>query len=404
MRSALHSAREQTGECVILSTCNRLELYALRHGGNDLETLSNLFGVSASELSPYTYHHTGAVAAQHLFTVSSGVDSLILGEVQILGQVQRAWQTAHEEGAVGPVLSQLFHKAISLAKRVHSETPISRNPASVSYAAVVLARQIFGQTLRSRRVLVIGTGEVGEGVARCLHENGLHATVVAHRQLERVHEVARRYEADVALWEELPQKLAEADILISSTSAPHTILQRHHIEEAMNARKSRPLYLIDLAVPRDIDPAAAGVLGVYLHNIDDLQQVVRTTLQEREAALPAIRSMIEAETTRFAEWLRVRSTGPAIHELRTEADRITKVELQWAMSKLPGLTERERQVVETMSARIAGKILHGPIQRLKAQSLEAVQPDYTLDGLSPQELVDLFYNENEASGAEEKRS
>lgn len=337
--------------------------------------------------------HNGSAAAKHLFTVASGVDSLVLGEVQILGQVQRAWQAAHQAGVVGPTLSQLFHKAVALGKRVHSETPISRRPASVSYAAVMLAKQIFGRVLHSRRVLVIGTGEVGEGVARCLHEHGVHATVVAHRQLERAHAVARRYEAEVALWEDLPEKLADADIVISSTSAPHTILQHQQIQAAMRLRDNRPLYLVDLAVPRDIDPAASDLPGVHLHNIDDLHDIVRSTLHERAMVLPTIQAMIEVETARYAEWLRARSAAPLVQELRARADSVTQSELQWAMPKLGNLTTRERQVVEAMAARIAGKLLHGPIQWLKDQALMGVEPEYTIEALGSEELADLFYSE-----------
>lgn len=384
---------------MILSTCNRLEIYTLQQQPQQQQqhdpyaTLTHLFDQSADQLQPYTYIHNGSAAAKHLFTVASGVDSLVLGEVQILGQVQRAWQAAHQAGVVGPTLSQLFHKAVALGKRVHSETPISRRPASVSYAAVMLAKQIFGRVLHSRRVLVIGTGEVGEGVARCLHEHGVHATVVAHRQLERAHAVARRYEAEVALWEDLPEKLADADIVISSTSAPHTILQHQQIQAAMRLRDNRPLYLVDLAVPRDIDPAASELPGVHLHNIDDLHDIVRSTLHERAMVLPTIQAMIEVETARYAEWLRARSAAPLVQELRARADSVTQSELQWAMPKLGNLTTREQQVVEAMAARIAGKLLHGPIQWLKDQALMGVEPEYTIEALGPEELADLFYSE-----------
>jgi glutamyl-tRNA reductase len=217
--------------------------------------------------------------------------------------------------------------------------------------------------------------------------------------------VARRYHAEVALWEELPARLAEADILISSTSAPHTILQRHQIEEAIHARKERPLYLIDLAVPRDIDPAAASLPGVYLHNIDDLHEVVRTTLQERESALPTIEAMIAAETARFVEWWRARSTAPTIRELQERAEDVTRAELQRANAKLPDLSPREREVVEAMANRIAGKLLHGPIQWLKAQTLESDEPDYSIDALDPGEVAGLFYAEaNDTEPIEQAKS
>jgi glutamyl-tRNA reductase len=387
-------------ECVVLSTCNRLEVYAVCSGARGVSAmLAGAFGERVSELKPYTYYHEGVSAVRHLFRVASGVDSLVLGEVQILGQVRRAWQSAHKAGTTGPVLSQLFHKAVALGKRVHSETTISRRPASVSYAAVALAKQIFGEGLRDRRVLVIGTGEVGEGVARCLYEHGLHTTVVAHRQVERARTVARRYHADVILWEHLPQYLVLSDIVISSTAAPHTILQRRQIAEAMQARANRPLYLIDLAVPRDIDPTAAEVPGVHLHNIDDLQNVVHTGLQERQQALPEIEAMIEQETARFSEWLMARSVAPTIQAVRAQADEVVRRETEWALSKLPDLTDRERQIVEALAARVAGKLLHGPIQWLKAQAPHRPEPSYDLSELTSEQLAEMFYGTDEQAPA-----
>lgn len=405
---ALARSRSCAAECVILSTCNRFEVYTLQRdhqSPNPRALLTGIFGAISPHIDSYLYSYRDAAASEHIFRVASGLESQILGEVQILGQVQRSWQAAHKAGAVGPVLSQLFHRAVALGKRVHTETPISRQPASISYAAVVLAKQILGTseagTLAARQVLVIGTGEVGEGVARCLHDHGLSATVVAHRRLERAHNVARRYHAEVARWEDLPEKLAAADIVISSTSAPHTILQHQHIADAMRNRGGRPLYLIDLAVPRDIDPAASDIPGVRLHNIDNLQEVVTTTLQERSAALPAVQAMIDMETARFAEWLLARSTAPTIRELQAQADEVTRAELQWALSKLPALTSREQQVVEAMASRITGKLLHGPIQWLKARALDSVEPEYTLDALDPKEVADLFYSDAEGTSNSE---
>ncbi|HKP53970.1 MAG TPA: glutamyl-tRNA reductase [Chloroflexia bacterium] len=416
--AALRRSRGHFDECVILSTCNRFEVYAFRQqGADDVREpgalLDALFDDLPPSIGPNLYSDRDADAARHLFRVASGIDSLILGEVQILGQAQRAWQVAHQAGVAGPVLSQLFHRAVALGKRVHNETPISRQPASVSYAAVVLARQILGAQLADRRALVIGMGEVGEGVARCLHDYGVRPTLVTHRQLERAETIARQYQADTAAWEDLPSCLARADIVISSTAAPHYIIQRHHIEEAVLRRGERPLYLIDLAVPRDIDPEVAKLPGVHLHNIDDLHSVVRTTLRERESVLPEIEAMVTSEAARFTEWLRARSTAPTIKELQTQADDITQRELARAFARLPDLDERERRVVEVLASRIAGKLLHGPIQWLKAQAesqeaqAEAVigqspteEPDYGMSRLTTSELAELFYRgENSDEGA-----
>ena len=392
--------RCSSGECVILSTCNRFELYLLRQPGHPQEherpeALLDLVSgdeTYAARMQEYTYLYKGHAAVKHLFRVTSGIDSLVPGEVQILGQVQRAWQAAHTEGAVGPVLSQLVHRAVALGKRVHSETDVSRRPASVSYAAVVLARQVLGAQLKARRVLVIGSGEVGEGVARCLHDNGLHATVVAHRQLDRARNVARRYEAEVASWDDLPSQLASADVVISSTSAPHTVLHREHIQEAISHRPDRTLYLIDLAVPRDIDPSVADLPGVHLHNIDDLQAVVRTTLEERRSALPQIERMVQAEVGEFTRWLTARTAFPTIKTLREQAHSVAERELQWALAKMPDLSPRERQVVEAMAARITGKLLHGPIQWLKTQAESTIEPDYGMSSLDAKQIADLFFS------------
>ncbi len=394
-------------ECVVLSTCNRFELYSLQERPpqeqerTDKASLLNLFAEDGASLQDYAYCYEGPTAVGHLFRVASGIDSLVPGEVQILGQVQRAWQEAHRAGAVGPVLSQAFHKAVALGKRVHSETTISRRPASVSYAAVVLAKQILGAELSARRVLVIGTGEVGEGVARCLYEHGFRATVVAHRQLERAQSVARRYEAEVAHWEDLPDHLAAADVVISSTAAPHIVLPYEQIQDAIARRSTRSLYLIDLAVPRDVDPAAADLPGVYLQNIDDLQAVVRTTLEERRSALPQVEEMVNAEVREFTRWLNARTTFPAIKTLREQADAVVERELQWAFAKLPDLTQRERAVVEAMAARITGKLLHGPIQWLKSQAESSLEPDYGVSSLDTKQFADLFLSKADLPDSED---
>lgn len=393
MRAAFERLGPHVAEAVLISTCNRMELYVhalLPSPGLEKRLLALVFPAVAADLGSLSYSYKGLDAAHHLFRVASGLDSLVLGEVEILGQVQRAWQEAHRAGLAGPVLSQLFHKAVALGKRAHSETPISRLPASVSYAAVALARQVFGPDLANRRVLVVGTGEVGEGVARCLYEHGAHTTVVAHRQIERAEGVARRYHADLVRWEELPSQLASADIVISSTAAPHTIIQHDQIAVAMSGRGSRPLHLIDLAVPRDIEPSVGHLPGVRLHNIDDLQAVVQTTLKEREGAVPRIEGMAEAETRAFAAWLAQRGAVPAIKHMRERADEVARTELEWAMSKLPDLSPRERRIVEAMAARIVGKLMHQPIGELKAQASEAFGAEYDLDA---EKIRAMFYSE-----------
>lgn len=405
----LQAAGVPLEEYVVLSTCNRLEIYGTREAAVPLELIAErvvaTFGGSAARLEPYLSLYEDERAISHLFHVVCGLDSAILGEVQILGQVQRAWQMAHQAGIVGPVLSHLFQTAVALGKRVHTETSISRHPASISYAVVVLARQTFGPRLAERNVLVIGSGQVGEGVVRCLYEHGVHATVVAHRHIERAQAVAWRYHADTAPWGELPQRLADSDIVISSTAAPHFILQQRQMEVAMRGRAGRPLYLLDLAVPRDIAPDAADVPGVHLHTLDELQAVVRSSVEERRSVVPEVEAMVDGEVARFVAWLRARSTAPLIGEAQAQAHAIKRQELEWAFAKLSDLDEHERRVVEALASRLVGKMLHGPIQSLKAQAESggASELDYSLEALAGRltdpALAQLFYRGADESEA-----
>lgn len=390
-------------ECVVLSTCNRLEVYGMRESTAPPELVAErilaTFGDAAARLEPYLYMHEEERAVGHLLRVACGLDSAILGEVEILGQVHRAWQMAHDAGVVGPVLSQLFHKAVAIGKRARTETSISRHPASISYAAVVLGRQIFGPQLAERKALVIGSGQVGEGVARCLYEHGVRATIVAHRHGDRARDVARRYHADIVQWDELPRCLARSDLVISSTAAPHYILHQRHVEEAMRGREGQPLYLLDLAVPRDIAPDATAVPGVHLHNLDDLHAVVQSSVEERRSSVPEVEVMVDGEVARFAAWLRARNAAPLIGEAQAQAQAIKHRELEWALAKLPDLDERERRVVEALASRLVGKMLHGPIQWLKAQAESGVasEPDYSskalADRLNAPAMAKLFYRD-----------
>ncbi|HEX6507985.1 MAG TPA: glutamyl-tRNA reductase [Chloroflexota bacterium] len=375
-------------EYVVLSTCNRLEVYGMRESTAPLELVAErilaMFGDAAARLEPYLYIHKEERAVGHLLRVACGLDSAILGEVEILGQVQRAWQMAHQAGVAGPVLSQLFQKGVALGKRVRTETSISRHPASISYAAVVLARQIFGPQLAERKALVIGSGQVGEGVAGCLYEHGVRATIVAHRHVNRTRDVARRYHADIVQWDELPRCLAQSDLVISSTAAPHSILHQRHVVEAMRGREGQPLYLLDLAVPRDVAPDATEVPGVHLHNLDDLHAVVQSSVEERRSSVPEVEAMVDGEVARFGAWLRARNAAPLIGEAQAQAQVIKQQELGWAYAKLSDLDERERRVVETLASRLVGKMLHGPIQWLKAQAESGVasEPDYSSKALA----------------------
>jgi glutamyl-tRNA reductase len=383
LESALANVRGRAGECVVLSTCNRFEVYSRLQRETDAFLLvCALTGVDPADARPHLYLHRQQHAVRHLFRVAAGAESLVPGEVEVLGQVRRAWEVARGAETTGPVLSQLFHRAVSLGKRVRSETAIGRRPASVSSAAVQLARQVVGRELRDRHVLIIGSGDVGRSLARCLFEHGARPTVVAHREVERARDLASRYHGRLVTWDRLPEQLARADIVISSTAAPHFVLRHELLERVVQQRTARPLCMIDLAVPRDIEPSVAGLPGVQLHDIDDLRDVIEDSIAQRRAELPRIERMIDAEIARFEAWILARSVAPAIRQLEAEAERIVRSETDRALARLPGASPLERRTIETLASRIAGKLLHANIERIKAMAGDAARLENGADEAS----------------------
>jgi glutamyl-tRNA reductase len=341
------------GEAVCLSTCNRTEVY-LAH--RDPEVAERLAVDALAEGEIELYRLRDEAAALHLFRVAAGLDSLVPGEGEILGQVR----AAYEAGACGPVLDRLFRQALHAGKKVRAETAIGESPASVSSAAAALAQQVFGE-LEGCRVLLVGAGDVSELAARSLAARGASISAVASRTQERAEELAARFGGQAVPFDQVGDELARADVVVSSTSAPGYVLT----VEQMPERKGRPLFVIDLAVPRDVEPAVADLDDCYLYDIDDLEAVVSESLSGRWREAARAESIVVHEAGRFRDWQASLDVVPAIASLRERAESIRSGELAKAASRLDGLSESERRTVESLTTQIVNKLLHVPIVRLK---------------------------------------
>lgn len=384
------AARPSLREAIILSTCNRLEVYAVSAdpaaARADLLAYLTADGQAGSEaIAPHLYWRAHDAAVRHLFSVAAGLDAMILGETQILGQVKAAYRGGMAAGTVGKVLHQVCTQALTVGKRAHTETGISQNAVSVGYAAVELARKVFGN-LQGRKVLVIGAGKMAELALCHLKDHGVTEVTVANRTRARARAVAERCDGQAAAMAEIAAHLPAVDVVISSTAAPHLVLSRGRVQEAMRQRRGRPLLLVDIAVPRDIDPAVGRLEGVFLYDIDDLQSVVAHNLAERAYEARKVEKIIDEELARFGAWRSTLEIVPAIKLLRAKVEDIRRQELQRALGKLPELTERQRSVIEAMTVTMINKILNDPTQRLRGLA-EAEDPDRLLDTVA--ELFDL---------------
>jgi glutamyl-tRNA reductase len=352
-------------EAVCLSTCNRTELYLASPDAVSAEELaasllSELASLPENELVPVLYRLRDEAAALHLFRVAAGLDSLVPGEGEILGQVR----TAAEVGSPGPVLDRVFRQALHAGKKVRSETAIGESPASVSSAAAALAQQVFGE-LAGRNILVIGAGKVSELAARNLVSRGATISAVVNRSVERAEELAGLFGARPVSFERAEEELARADVVVSSTSAPGFVLGRDAVEAALRARKGRPLFLIDLAVPRDLDPAIHELPGCYLYDIDDLEAVVSESLAGRRTEAARAEEIVAGEAERFRSWQASLDVVPAIASLRARAEEIRARELERLEGRLGDLSERDRKAVESLTSQIVNKLLHLPTVRMK---------------------------------------
>lgn len=370
-------AQRPVRESLVLSTCNRTEIYAVGDEGLAEAMIEAMLvgnDLTAEQISQHLYWHEGLAAVTHLFTVASGLDSMVLGETQILGQVRDAYLQAHEAGNVGKVLHQVAGQALAVGKRGQSETGIGQNAVSVSYAAVELAKKVY-KSLAGLRAMVIGAGETAELTLRHLQAGGVTQVVVANRTLERAENLAQQVDGVAIALDQIPLWLARTDLVISSTGAPHVVLRKESVEMAVRQRRGRPIFLFDIAVPRDIDPECTRLDGVFLYNIDDLQSVVEANLQERAREAQKVERFIQEELDKFQAWLMALDVVPTIRLLREKVESIRRQELEKAMTKLPDLTARQRQVVEAMTMAIVNKVLNDPTQRLKGLAgVEQAQP------------------------------
>jgi glutamyl-tRNA reductase len=368
---ALHAlrVREHLAEIVLLSTCNRTEVYArttLFHPAvQDVrDFLAAHASVDADDLGEhlYTYHDDAAVA--HLFGVAAGVDSMIVGEGEILGQVREAWRAAEREGTAGQLLSRVFRQAVEVGKRSRTETDIGRHAVSVSSAAVALAADRLG-SLEKRRVLVLGAGEVGEGMAVALAGAGADEIVVANRTASRARELARRVKGRPISLGEVADELVRADVLLTSTGASDIVIERSDIETVMQRRDGRAFLIVDVALPRDVDPGVRQVFGVMLLDMDDLKAFALHSLEQRQLEVGRVRTILAEEIERFRAERSAREVAPVVTALRGRAEEIRQAELERFRSRLADLDPATRKAVEALTAGIVNKLLHDPTVRVK---------------------------------------
>ncbi len=368
-------ASEPIGEAAAVSTCNRTELYLVVSDPVAAEslalgTLAGEAGIRPTELVESLYSYRGIEAAHHLFSVAAGLDSMILGEAEIQGQVKRAYELALVEGATGPILNRLFRGALAAGKRVRTETRIGEGGTSVPSAAVELAQASLGGGLNSRRVLLVGAGETAELTARALAAKGVEAVFVANRRYDRAIGLADRFGGIAVRFDELPAQLEQADIVVSSTNSPHHIIEREELELMMAARDGRPLLLIDLAVPRDIDPACLEVEGVSIHDVDAVQTVAERNAGGREAEARRAERLIASELNRFERWLESLEVLPTVAAMRVRADEIVARVLEENAGSWKNLGAEDRARLQAMARAIASRILYEPTLRLKRSAEE----------------------------------
>ncbi|MCG8429226.1 MAG: glutamyl-tRNA reductase [Chromatiales bacterium] len=365
---ALRSLSEQPGvdEAVILSTCNRTEIYCALNEENDDSLgrwLGEFHGIELETISPYLYQHRDQASIQHLLQVSCGLDSLVLGEPQILGQVKSAFNTASDANSSGKLLGRLFQHTFSVAKQVRTDTAIGHSPVSVAFAAVSLARQIFSE-LSDQTALLIGAGETIELAARHLHQHGIGNIIVANRTLERAHNLANQFDGYAIGLTEIPVHLAEADIVISSTASPLPVLGKGTVESALKKRKHQPMFMVDIAVPRDIEAEVGDLNDIYLYTVDDLQEVIDENLRSRQEAAEQANEIIEFHTQEFMGWLRSLDAVGLIQGYRRKAEKMRDDVLQKALKQLEKGKSPE-EAMQFLANTLTNKLLHAPSAQIR---------------------------------------
>ena len=356
-------------ENVIVSTCNRTEIYAVvdqLHTGRYYikQFLSNWFHIPLEKFEDHLFIYEDDASLNHLFRVTAGIDSMVLGETQILGQVKKSFLQGQEIGTTGTVYNQLFKQAVTFAKRAHSETAIGENAVSVSYAAVELAKKIFG-SLQRKHVAILGAGKMGELAIQNLYGNGVGKVTVINRTFEKAQDLATKFEGSAKPMDELQCTLLEADILISSTGAKDYVIDYELMKFVSRMRKGEPLFMVDIAVPRDLDPKIGELPNVFLYDIDDLQGIVNANLAEREKAAMQITDMIGMEVVQFKEWFATLGVVPVLTALREKANRIQQETMASIENKMPNLTDRERKILNKHTKSIINQLLKEPILQAK---------------------------------------
>lgn len=393
----LDDLSDVAGEAAAIVTCNRTEVYGLARDWESVAGARSILamhaGLNTDELTRHVLELHGEAVVRHLFRVASGLDSIVIGEPQILGQVREAAEIARLAGRSGPILSRLFNFAVVAGKRARHETSISRGAGSVSQAAVELGRDILGN-LQHRRCLVVGLGDMGQLVARNLAAHGVRDLDVCNRTAARAASVARDLGARVVPWDGLERSLVDADIVITATGAHEPILTGQTLRPVMARRQGRHLLLIDIAVPRDVEPAAASIDGLHLYDMDALHDIRAGNLRAREETVPQVEAIVDEQVRAFQDWCRARASVPAIRMLRDHVESIREREFEKALRRLGHLDERDREVVRALSHALANSFLHTPVERLKASAIEG-------QGDSTDALADLFALEQDARRKEE---
>ena len=377
-RLCCQHTKTSLAELIILSTCNRIEIYAASNQLTYTELegfLEDARGIPVEQLQAHLYRFEDVEAVRHLFDVAAGLDSLVIGEPQILGQITRALELARGQNAAGPTLNRLFQAAIHAGKRARTETAISRNPASVSSLAASVAEKTVGP-IHTASVVVLGAGEMAELTVEALRKRGVEKIRVVNRSLERAHALADRWGAESATFESLFESVCDADILISSTGAPHLLVSAQMVSEAMCFRPERHLVLIDIAVPRDIDPDAAKIPHVKLFDMDTLNTQLEDSLTRRMDEVPRVREILAEELQEFESYLKSLEMLPIISDIHQQAEAIRTAELEKSLRRMPDLTDAERERIEALTQSLVKKLLDHPTRRLRAEAGSYRAPEY----------------------------
>jgi glutamyl-tRNA reductase len=375
------ASRHTGAESVVLSTCNRSEIYVVsedadRARAEIVEFLSDYHTLPATAFVPHLFARDDGAVVQHLFRVAAGLDSIVVGEPQVLGQVKHAYQVAADRHCVGPLLTKLFQSSFGVGKRVRSETTLGEGAVSVGFAAVALARKIFGR-LEGRRVLVIGAGEISSLAAQHLRSQGVGEIVVTSRTMAHAQALAGTVGGRAVPWAQLSAALGTADIVITATGSQRPILTRDDVAAATSRRRTEPLFIVDVAVPRDVDPSVGDIEQVFLYNVDDLQHLVHENVSKRSAEIARAEAIVSEEVSRFTTWRRSRSVVPTVVALRQRFEAIRKGELQRLNGKLASLSPDARERVEEVTRLMIEKLLLDPTEQLKTLPDQDTQVAYT---------------------------